>query len=292
MIIEEAFFKLPEILLGHTAPHDQYEHTVVNYFAMGVLTELCARNVASPISYITLEKPYVEKFKRIANMRADMHIDLSGVKIKGLGHELYGIKPENWIEVKYFGGIGRSKGSEALVSNVGKIAFDLFRLCLFVQEIPTPKRDINARYLLCIFNAEPSKYLAFKRKDGKIRDWLTQILGAGEQSINILLDNEAKSFKDGFSTKFANNIKTKSISLQLRTITYPFYPVRTKDEGRPLYWGYLIRIIDFNILIDKYTLSYKDDMGRLSEEFKELKSRMEKQFQDLLGEIQDERETE
>jgi len=290
MIIEEAFLKLPEILLSHSAPHEQYENTIVNYFAMGILTELFARNVPSPIGYVTLEKPYVERFKRIANMRADIYVDLSGVKSNGLGHELYGIKPENWIEVKYFGGIGRSKGSETLVSNVGKISFDLFRLCLFVQEIPTPERNINARYLLCVFNEEPQKYLAFRRKNRTWRDWLVQILKTGEHSINIRVDNEAKSFKDGFSKNFANNIMAKQISpisLGLRTITHSFYPLRT--QIKPLYWGYLIRIIDFDISINKCTLSYRDDMGRLSNEFKESKIKLEKEFQGLLGEFHEEK---
>jgi len=58
MIIEGAFYKLPELLLESRTPEQQYESTLVSYLAMAVLLELNARNIQQPLSRIHIERPY------------------------------------------------------------------------------------------------------------------------------------------------------------------------------------------------------------------------------------------
>ncbi len=76
MIIEGAFLKLPELLLGHMFPKEQYEATIANRLAMGVLLELSARNIELPMHRIHLEKPYKDVSKSRSPGRADLYVNL------------------------------------------------------------------------------------------------------------------------------------------------------------------------------------------------------------------------
>ena len=255
MIIEGAFLKLPELLLGHSSPRKQYEATLTSHFAMGVLLELSARNIELPMHRIHIERPYPDITESKFPGRADLYVDLGGVYSKGLWHELYGMKPNNWIEAKYFGGIGRNIGSQTKTTNAAVIAFDLFRLCLYVQELRSSDRD-NGRYLLVVFNRKPSEYLALSRQstDFPKRKWLSNLLNPGEKDIHICIEQEPSNFKKCFPTKFSES--DPGLNLKLKILTREFSPIETLNPH--LYWGYLVRIIDFEISCGTRSLVYRD----------------------------------
>lgn len=253
MIIEGAFLKLPELMLGHSEPRTQFEATLLNQLAMGVLIELSARNIELPMHRIHTERSY-SKFKGIGSLgRADLYVDLSDTFFnKGLWHHLYGMKPYNWIEAKYFGGIGRQAGSQSKTENAAYIALDIFRLCLFIEEIRHSTRE-NSRYLLILFKSHPKDYLAFGSKDNSERSWLINLFKQGDSWINIDLSKEPNSFRKIFGKSFVQN---PHLQLKLRTYTRCFEPLEI--ESNFLYWGYLIRILDFEINFENLNLVYHD----------------------------------
>lgn len=257
MIIEGAFLKLPELLLGHMFPKEQYEATLLNYLAMGVLLELSARSIELPMHRIHLERPYPEVSGHVTG-RADLYVNLGGTSGHGLGHNLYGMKPDNWIEAKFFGGIGRQAGTQTKVENAGRIAFDLFRLCLFVQEERSKVRN-NGRYLVVVFNRRPQDYLAFRRQKSGFRDriWLTRLLQPGDNEIDIALDDEPPSFKKTFGAQFVEH--HPNLCFHLMVTTRVFSPI--ESHLKYLYWGYLVRVVDFKISVGNELLIYKDTSG-------------------------------
>ena len=127
MIVEGAFYKLPELLLGHDSPEGQYEATLASHLAMAVLLELNARNIPMPQRRIHVERPYpVEKTGPAA--RSDLYVDLDGVFPPGPSLSHYGFHTHNWIECKFYARIGRSSSSITKVGNAGLIARDLLSL--------------------------------------------------------------------------------------------------------------------------------------------------------------------
>lgn len=257
MIIEGAFYKLPELLLCGLSSKERYESTFIGQFAMGILLELSARNVEQPVHRIHIEKPYPELRNGKSPGRADLFIDLSNIYVGSIPewYAQYGMKPSNRMEAKVFGRIRERAGSETKTSNAGSIALDLFRLCLLVQEIPTGFRD-NARYFLTTFDKEPSNYLALGRRSSEhpSRDWLRDLLSPGESEISPSLKVEPPSFRRLF---FGDAIGDKhDLEMKLRVVTKEFSP--TEHVSEFLYWGYLVRIVDFLISSLGRTFQYQD----------------------------------
>jgi len=280
MIIEGAFLKLPELLLGHMFPKEQYEATLINHLAMGVLLELSARNIELPMHRVHIERPYPVVSGAQVPGRADLYVNLEGVFVTGLWHNLYGMKTHNWIEAKFFGGIGRQSGNQTKSENAAKIAFDLFRLCLFVQEERSKHRD-NARYLVVVFNRDPKDYIALHRRDSSFpeRQWLNILLQTGDKEIEISLEHEPKSFRKIFGQGFVD--RYQNLDLKLRVVTWAFSPIATLSKY--LYWGYLIRVVDFEILLGDHKLTYKD----MSQEvWSEKQEKIQKQMIERALEVQ------
>jgi hypothetical protein len=255
MIIEGAFYKRPELLLGHAFPSWQYESTLTNHKAMAVLLELNARNISLPQGRIHIERPYPVEKPGPAN-RSDLYVDLDGVFAHGQWWPSYGIKAKNWVEVKFHGGIGRTSGTETKTGNAGRTVKDILRLCLFVEEERSRHRD-NGRYLLVGFNRERSAYLAFHKRSPNWaeRSWLRSMLSPGSHHLQISLKDEARSFKEEIGRKFEN--ASNPLELTLDVVTYSFEPYTQPTDF--LYWGYLIRIVKLRIRLGTEELVYKDD---------------------------------
>jgi hypothetical protein len=253
MILEGAFYKLPELLLGHDFPRRQYEATLASHLAMAVLLELNARNIPMPQSRIHVERPYPLEKAGPAN-RADLYVDLKGVS-PGLHLPHYGVKDHNWIEVKFHASIGRGAGSEPKVENAGRILQDLLRLCLFVKELESKTRD-NTRYFLVVFNREPGAYLAFQRRSqsGQGREWLRQLLSPGRHQLEVSLQGETATFIRTVGAGLAG--LADSLEMTLDVVTYAFEP--TAQPSEVLYQGYLVRIINFTIRLGLDKLIYDD----------------------------------
>ncbi|UCC61649.1 MAG: hypothetical protein JSV36_12675 [Anaerolineae bacterium] len=132
---------------------------------------------------------------------------------------------------------------------------DLFRLCVFVKEQRANRRD-NARYFLAAFDRKPTDYLAFSRRSREFpcRKWLHHLLEPGEKQIHISLEQEPPSFRQVFSVKTAEH--DCRLEMNLRIVTHAFSPIEPMSEF--LCWGYLVRIVDFEISYYGETLSYKD----------------------------------
>jgi hypothetical protein len=134
------------------------------------------------------------------------------------------MKIHNWIEAKFFGGIGRQAGHQTKSENAAKIALDLFRLCLFVQEERSRHRE-NGRYLVVVFNRNPKDYLALRRRDSAFpkREWLNLLLQPGERQIQVTLEHEPYSFKRVFGKGFIE--RYQNLDLKLRVVTWIFSPI-------------------------------------------------------------------
>jgi hypothetical protein len=280
VILEGAFYKLPEILLGQASPRSQYEATLANHLAMAVLLELNARNIPMPQSRIHIERPYPLEKVGPAN-RVDLHVDLKGIFTSRLRLPYYGVKADNWIEAKFYGGIGRAAGAEAKTENAGRIARDLLRLCVFVQEERSSIRD-NSRSFVAVFNRKPDVYLAFQRrsKSEPERQWLKALLSPGCHKIDISTDGEAATFVKAIGTGFIG--LEDSLELSLNAVTYTFEP--TAEPVEFLYWGYLVRIIDFTVCLGQDRLDYHDSSEAIwSEEQAATQQRLAERVLHLMG---------
>ena len=61
MIIESAFYKLPDYFLTKETPELDYESQLVTYFVLSIFLELQNRGINTPYLNIQLEKKYPKK---------------------------------------------------------------------------------------------------------------------------------------------------------------------------------------------------------------------------------------
>lgn len=258
VIIEGAFLKLPEVLLESSFPREVYEGTLVNLLAMCVLLELNARNIATPVRRIRLQCPY-SGLESVQIRHADLYVDLSGVSGFRGDLFLYGITGNNWIEAKFFAGQIRHESNEDKTTNAGRLAFDLFRLCAFLNE-PSDLSFHVGRYLLNVFTDDPSVYMAFNRRNGSRRTWLEQLLKPGTNSLQMVLDDEPPSFRKVFGDAFETD--TRGLNLSARVTTLNFGPaVKAQElETGIHYWGFLSRVTDFDLGFAGKDVSFKDSV--------------------------------
>ncbi|MCX6833219.1 MAG: hypothetical protein NT028_14025 [candidate division Zixibacteria bacterium] len=158
-------------------------------------------------------------------------------------------------EAKFFASIGRQRGSEAKTEHVAYLVLDLCRLCLLVREQRTKVRD-NGRYLVLVFNRPPGQYLPFSTRSSQqeSRDWLRMLLSPGIQQIEIDLKSETKTFHRVIGQDFIDSVS--ELKLALKVVTSAFAPIQEMEKD--LYWGYLIRVVDFQITSGKDVLKYVD----------------------------------
>jgi hypothetical protein len=245
MLIENAFLKLPELILSSFHHGGNVEAMIVNHLATGIQMELNCRSVPFAYNHVTVEKPYPNNQRKGTVFRADLFFDSDG-SVPGISHlEQYGFKKNNWIEAKTF--FGGKKTAPAKTQNNGKIIKDILRLCLYLDELQG-KHRLNARYILLVFNQKPSFYLAYSQ-----RPWLKNIFEDKVPEIEIDLNKEPKTcIRSIVNCDSINaNIKIKFSKLYFEPIVQILIPV---------YWGYLLRIDSFYISINGKTISYSKDI--------------------------------
>lgn len=72
MLIENAFFKLPELLISNFKQRGSIEATIVHLFGVALQMELNSRSIPLPFNHVSVEKPYSSwKFKG-RPIRADL----------------------------------------------------------------------------------------------------------------------------------------------------------------------------------------------------------------------------
>lgn len=189
MLIEQAFYALPETLVGSGYAKQEYEASIVSAYSMALLGELNGRNVANPMASIRAERKFMPSH---TNLRADLNVIVSSIMTGSKALSQMGFRFENWIEAKFF------RGNVASTQNLGQIAADIVRLCALVPlEVGSDDRLLSGRYLLHAYLGDPIVFLAPRRKqrDAPDRSWVEPLLSSGRQEIDSLeLDNESDTF--------------------------------------------------------------------------------------------------
>jgi hypothetical protein len=241
MIIEAAFLKLPELLMGASFDFGgTIEASIRHLFATATLMELIGRGNPRPQDCITSEKPYWLPPSG-SPRRADLKIDLS--QVRGRRMDQYGTQTDNWIELKTcfadkYSGTNR----------VGGIINDLFRLCLYPEELPGAPQ--NGRFFMLITDQPFERCLPE-------RPWLSELLQPGTRDIVIDSSSEPPSIRASLEPKAPASSVPASASLRgkLGVNVQTFIPLH--DKPNPVFWGALARISSFEVTIG--TVSAKFD---------------------------------
>jgi len=255
LIVENAFLKLPELLTSSFDHSDTFESTVVHLLAVAVLMELNSRNVERPFEHVFTEKPYSVKDKDGRPIQADMLIKLEGAVPTRGRMELYGVREQNWIEVKAFLSSVRRGSPPPTTANAGRVLRDLLRLCLLPEELQGGIRQ-NGRYLLVVFACPPPQSIAMQSRSGD-RVWLSRLFTEGYTDLKFDLSDEPKTLREAVGPGF---IRFPSLQGSLKLRTMMFQPEGNKND--PLFWGYLARIRYFQIGISGLEIEYEDEPGQ------------------------------
>ena len=106
MILEAAYFKLPELLMGASFDFDgAVEATVRHLYATAILMELIGRGVPKPQEHVTSEKSYPEPPPGVI-ARADLMVRLSGDAF-GRRMEQYGTREDRLVDAGFGTGARR-----------------------------------------------------------------------------------------------------------------------------------------------------------------------------------------
>jgi len=248
MLIEAAFYKLPDYFQSIESPGELYESQLSFIFATAIFQELQIRGFSYLLPYIQVDRPYPEK-----QYRADIFVKIPKSKLPL--EILYrwaasGVCEKNWIEVKFFGGAERKKGSEAKTRNLGKILEALLRLKFYVRE--------GGKYLLMVFNRLPRYYLPLKE-----REYVECFLRNGRDTIMVDFSKEPKTVINCIRDKSLRDLVKKKNQVEFNLQKYSIEPIVTrglltppKSEppkrsrngiwlvSEPQYYFYLLRILE------------------------------------------------
>jgi hypothetical protein len=238
MIIENSFLKLPELLTSSFDHRDTYEATVGHYFVSAILM---------PYRHVLLEKPYPTKAANGKHIHSDVFIDLDGVIDTQGRMASYGARVQNWVEIKAFLASTRSDNSDPKTNNVGKVLRDLLRICILPEELQGSIRQ-NGRYFILVCSDPAQDHLALRE-----RSWFTDILKEGNARSKIILSDEPETLRKAVGLGFVAN---PDLNLEIQVHTTTFQPDR--NHSLPVFWGYLIRIIQFRITSQGKKSEYDD----------------------------------
>lgn len=258
MLIENAFLKLPELMLSSHQHSGKVEANIVSLLVTGLQMELNSRSIPFAFNHIIIEKPYPQTKKKGIVYRADFFFDSKGCVPESSLLYQYGFKEFQWLEAKIFFGFKKSKPPKT--KKIGDIIKDILRLCLFPIELQGKIRQ-NGRYLLLVFDSKPADYLAFSD-----RAWLKSMFEDKNPDLVIDLQDEPKTLL----RSIVNNDSVK-IRIKVKLANYIFEPI---FENFPLpYRGYLFRIDRYDISINKKSISFKGSPGEYwgPEEIEQLK---------------------
>lgn len=251
MIIENAFWKLPEFLTSNFIQRETSEASVVNLFVIATLMELNTRNIPRHFEHVLTEKPYPTKGLNNRSIHADLYVNLNEAFQRHGYIESYGTRSQNWIEVKAFlASVRKIGGTPPTTENVGKIIRDLLRLCLLPEELQGTIRQ-NGRYLLLVFSDSPSKSLAMTTSAQK-RDWLSKLLNEGYGNLQFDLSKEPEALRKAVGLGFVDSSEL-SLYINFRTMMF-----RPDENTRAKFWGYLIRILSFKISLSNLEIEFDD----------------------------------
>jgi len=234
VIVEQAFFHLPEILHGSGYNRQEYEAGIVGALSLAILQVLNGRNAANPISYLQLEKLYRAKGLYSGALaprylRADMYIETHRLKVGNKRLAQYGWRHSNWLEAKFLRGQSNNGAKHAGNKTVHVASFlaDLLRLSILVPE--DSAQSCNGRFFLHVYDSDPKWYLTFGN-----RTWMKALCRPGQQRIKLKnLDSEPPTV-----TKHLGIFPGLEVDLELTN-----FVIEPLGAGNPpSYWMYLTRI--------------------------------------------------
>lgn len=242
MLIEQAFFNLPEIMVGNGYAKQNYEAGIVSAFSLALLQEFNGRNINNPISNIYAERKYLDnkiqtyisnyKKKNISfkNLRCDLFVSLTNTELQNTRLYTYGFRENNYIEAKFFRGDSIKSNSTL---NVYNILLDIYRLIILPSHTESRYKYKNnksniGRYFLHVYQGKPLDYIGTKF------NWLAKSMIAGDHKLEIKLKENSSQFSN-FPQLIMANIELTN------------FVIEQHDEDDELYTFILTRINGFNV---------------------------------------------
>jgi hypothetical protein len=256
MLIEQAFFSLPEVLHGSGYLQQDYEAGVVAAFSMSLLQVLNGRNVPNPISCLQSEKMFRARgdFRGAAGpryFRTDLFMNIGSMTVGNKRLAQYGWRHNAWLEGKFFRrpSTPPETHSTAKTQTVAGIMADLIRLAVFVPErIDRPSRA--GRYMLHVYDQPPEYYLTHQK-----RAWTKKLCTEGSQDVVIAgLGAEGASFRRMLGDM-------PDLQLTLKVTNFVAKPIHT--EHYPVYWCHLSRIDAVLARVGEHSFELKADRNIL-----------------------------
>ncbi len=217
MLVEQAFYNLPEIMTGAGYAEQDVEAGVVASMSLALLQELNGRNVDNPISVIQAEKAYTKLAK---SHRCDLFLKLhKKLYVGSKDFSEFGFRYFNWIEAKFFRHYSRTQ------NNV-KLFADIMRLVVLPDPLGGKNGTMvaesgkvrNGRYLLHVYRGDPTNLLSPSRTKTSKREWIGKLLQPGFQEITDFdLLREPKEYFKPIGKDAIRNVKM-AIWVSNRTI--------------------------------------------------------------------------
>jgi hypothetical protein len=255
MLIEQAFYNLPEILVGSGYARQEYEAGIVSAFSLALLQELNGRNAPNPISFITAEKRFSNNIKKL---RADLHVRLGNLYVGSKKYSDFGFRYSNWIEAKFF---RSGKGVAPSTQNLGQVVADLVRLAALVPIERAKDKNgnntdlaITGRYFLHVYYGDPLVHVSpvRKKKGAQSRKWVETLFKEGSVDID---DFELGQETNTFFTHLGKGLSTLKCSMKLTNIKIAPHSA----SKQPFYTFVLSRIDEATTQFNGRSFSFKSE---------------------------------
>ncbi|WP_413707140.1 hypothetical protein [Ralstonia sp. Ralssp110] len=252
MLIEQAFFSLPEVLHGSGYQTQSYESGIVSALTLSLLQVLNGRNVPNPIGCLQSERLYradglYQQGGQPRYLRADLFADVGRLYVANRRLSQYGWRHHLWLECKFLRGQAGDAGNQHAGNKspaTGAILADLLRLALLVPESAETTR--SSRYFLHVYDADPKFYLTFRG-----RPWCKSLVAVGEQQIHVSeLETEPAAVK-----RLIGDLPGLDVKLSVTN----FHAGPLHIQHRPVYWCWLTRIDRVEASLGQHTVTIDVD---------------------------------
>lgn len=260
MIVDQAFWYLPEVLLGSGYSRQDYEASIVGAMSLALLQELNGRNAPNPLSFLKTERLYRRDGFPLPGgdsrpLRADLFLRTDKLFVANRSLAEFGWRHRSWIEAKFFrDGVPKDKPNATAPNgtvNTASILADLIRLVVLVPEVPN-KPSRSARYFLHVYDAHPQQYLSKRKNKVKAspkqftRKWVEHLYTPG---VHVLDNFQIVYESPSLLAKIGPGLADLEIVITVsNTVIRP--DVDTPVHAQP-YWCVLTRIVAAEVMRSK-----------------------------------------